>query len=452
MTRLSIIILAITTLLTLSACATSQVNHVNGNTREYEPNSNQAGDTNPMVLLDNHNNPIKTDVEIYATTGFEGNVAFVAQCIQRDQDNQCVETSIALMDQQGRLLNGFGEYYYPELITYNSNPAVLINIATDGVLRLYPSQESLVSIPDAGYKSVIFSDDRFLVEQDGLLGYIDRTGRLAILPSFVAAQPFEDGKAMVIDKNGKLGAMTVQGMFYPEKYACILDLNNEYKLDKSSLSKVANDHYYRYVNVGGSLIRFSEDKRIHTNHFYISTAYQDDSNTEFCTGGKWGVIDKDDNLIVPAEYENVQIGQFFHLGQNETGKYALINLKGERISEFVYDDIKVISDDDKIMESKYLVAKLGDNWGMVTADNKIVIPFEYEELGPESEEFIAFRKDKKWGFLNINGQEVYAPIYSEVKPFSSGRSEAILEGAPTNLYRDESIRNVWMERERLMNK
>ena len=299
---------------------------------------------------------------------------------------------------------------------------------------MYPSEQDAISIPKAGYKSVIFSDDRFLIEQGDLLGFIDRSGKLAILPSFIAAQTFIDGKALVVDKNGKLGTITADGMFYPEKFSCMLQLNQD----------------YRFVNVGGQLARMADDIRINDKTFYHATSYHPDSESDFCLGGKWGIIDNQDRIVIPPEYENIQLGKYYHLGINEEGKFALIALDGKRLSNFIFEEIQAIADETGIIESEYLVAKHNGKWGVVRPNGEIVLPFEHEQLGPESEGFIAFRQGSKWGFMDLTGKVIFAPIYSEVQPFSSGRSQAILEGAPTNLYRDDTTRDVWLERDRLM--
>lgn len=66
------------------------------------------------------------------------------------------------------------------------------------------------------------------------------------------------------------------------------------------------------------------------------------------------------------------------------------------------------------------VVKLYDKYGVITPDDEIIIPFEYDFIiGYAEEKFCAY-KDKKWGFIDINNNVVIDFVYEDADSFSGG--------------------------------
>ena len=66
------------------------------------------------------------------------------------------------------------------------------------------------------------------------------------------------------------------------------------------------------------------------------------------------------------------------------------------------------------------VAKLYDKYGVIDANENIIIPFEYDYIFDYSEEKFAACKQDKWGYIDINNNTVIDFVYSDAWSFSEG--------------------------------
>ena len=116
--------------------------------------------------------------------------------------------------------------------------------------------------------------------------------------------------------------------------------------------------------------------------------------------GKYGVIDKDNNFIIPPIYD--------YLGDLYDGAFEVYDEKDNR---FVID----------ITGSVFLKSKESDGlYGYVDYDENVVIPFQYENAADFSEGLAAVKKNGKWGYINKKGEVVI--------PFRWGHADLFSEG------------------------
>lgn len=410
-----------------------------------------------------------------AASGFVENVSFVSKCMDRNVDGQCTYSGIAMMDATGHLLNRFGEYNYPEIEISETEDGAIHYVSLAGTVERFPmwhgySPNALLT------KETIFSDDRLMIEQGGLYGFVDRTGRAIIAPRFMAAENFKNGEARVFSDQG-FGHIDLFGKFYPDKEACI----------------VAYDDMFKRINIGGSIVNYSKDLRADSS-LYISeslkTAHsQRPDADQICIGGKWGLVNFENKVIVPPEFDKIEkdvdsqmiwvsdsdrnvigiysvdgteilapkypaaiLGEYFYIVKNAEGKFAVFNTKGKPVTEFEYDawlSKTRESSHGEYLLSESVVLKKGMNWGVLAADGHVIVPFEYEELTAESEELIGYRKGKRWGVIDTSNREILSPIYGSVGLFEDGRATAELAGDQIYIYRDDGTRNAWLEKARL---
>ena len=64
----------------------------------------------------------------------------------------------------------------------------------------------------ADYRLISYSDGVFLLEKDGLYGYLDHTGRWIVQPALTAAEPFKEGLGVIRDASGRAGAVDRAGV------------------------------------------------------------------------------------------------------------------------------------------------------------------------------------------------------------------------------------------------
>jgi hypothetical protein len=94
------------------------------------------------------------------------------------------------------------------------------------------------------------------------------------------------------------------------------------------------------------------------------------------SGGKSGLIDKDQKIILPIEYDQ------------------LVEL-----------------------DKKKILAKKNDKWGLIRANNKILIPFDYDSIRIEQNNLIGFINHKGWLLLDSVGDNKTRKIYDLLTEF-----------------------------------
>lgn len=128
-------------------------------------------------------------------------------------------------------------------------------------------------------------------------------------------------------------------------------------------------------------------------------------------------------------------------------KRALLNNKGEFLTDFIYDDISDGSEEGFFeverdgkhghidMQGKEVIPCIYDEgwhfregvaaeclngkWGMIDCFNNTVIPFEYEELRYCNSNMISARKNGKCGLINKNNEVIIDFIYDDIINFGT---------------------------------
>lgn len=177
---------------------------------------------------------------------------------------------------------------------------------------------------------------------------------------------------------------------------------------------------------------------------------------------KWGYVDKNHNIVIPFEYENLRtygsaIGAeflfngsfrgtagYFRNGETiarKNGNMGFINTNNEIVFPFLYKEINSATDDYLCVSHDKL------KYGLVNFKNEIILPFIYDRLsitdnddyvcfGEKSDEIIAnydrenrqlldFQDDKllKFGIVNLKGEIIVPAVsYSEIKNINNRKA------------------------------
>ena len=163
---------------------------------------------------------------------------------------------------------------------------------------------------------------------------------------------------------------------------------------------------YGVVNEDGTVYIPVEYDRIEFTNEY--GAYED--NVYKCEkNGKWGLVSSTNGTLLPCEYSSLSnkgngIWQTF-----KSGKYGYIQLNRlSSITTFIpciYESLGDYSSD------SYIHATLKGKKGMIDSKNKIIIPFEYSNVGnpchtSNGYSIIWVEKDGKLGIYNDDGKEL----------------------------------------------
>lgn len=129
---------------------------------------------------------------------------------------------------------------------------------------------------------------------------------------------------------------------------------------------------------------------------------------------KEGVIDSNFNVVIEPQYntvepylynENLMIYQPFKEGETTYYRPAILDLKGNIVLDFKYDDLTVIS-----LEPFLLIAETNNKCGVINLKDEVIIPFEYEDLKlckKENNIYLIARKSfSNFGIIDINNNIV----------------------------------------------
>lgn len=188
-------------------------------------------------------------------------------------------------------------------------------------------------------------------------------------------------------------------------YSNIGDYNNGLYIVRKDNDEEGT-YAYGVVNEGGTVYIPVEYDRIEFTNEY--GAYED--NVYKCEkNGKWGLVSSTNGTLLPCEYSSLSnkgngIWQTF-----KSGKYGYIQLN--RLSSIttlipcIYESLGDYSSD------SYIHATLKGKKGMIDSKNKIIIPFEYSNVGnpchtSNGYSIIWVEKDGKLGIYNDDGKEL----------------------------------------------
>lgn len=285
------------------------------------------------------------------------------------------------------------------------------------------------------------------------IGFVDKTGKTVIKPKYEYATMFMNGLSRVVESKSS-------------------DDFNVYFIDKQGnvvIKMKRNGDLVGLIDASDNTIIPCKFDEIGTyDHGYVITK---GTNNRY---GVWNIIDKKE--VITPSYDNIldlydeRIGEKIFLNDSiiivENGdKYGAINTDGKEIApcEYDYAEIKkgllVVNkktgvldhlngiydkDGNEILPCEYEVEEVGDNYILAHKDNgnsdvisylfdrkgnKIMKQDGYQRIRPFSEGMAARAKEyDKFGFYDINGNEMIAPIYEDAKSFNEGLAPVKLNG------------------------
>ncbi len=163
---------------------------------------------------------------------------------------------------------------------------------------------------------------------------------------------------------------------------------------------------------------------------------------------KFGVIDKNDNIIIDFNYDYLEFSSNSKLIlAAKENKYGFINIKNEEVIPFKYDNALpfteglaavfingkcgYISENGKniiplyydycysFSKDKAAVKKAG-RWGYITPQNTISLPFTFEKANPFYLNYATVKEEGKWYIINSTGSKIKELNAEDIFPFIKG--------------------------------
>ena len=236
------------------------------------------------------------------------------------------------------------------------------------------------------YLLVIISVPAVMAEP---FGYIDKTGKLVIDLHKYKVSFFNNKFFIAFPESFHCGRALIEFTYYASKFS---------------------DEISRFIDKSGNFIpgefygafSFSENR----------AAVQPEKN------GKWGYIDLDGKLIIPAIYDKVESFKNGQVIVQLNNKYGLIDLNGKSLIPCMYDEVKAFSEG-------LANVKINEKWGYIDINNNIIIKAQFKAAAPFHEGLAAVQLvSNKLGYINKNGKLEFETNYHFLYSFSEGLAAA----------------------------
>ena len=104
------------------------------------------------------------------------------------------------------------------------------------------------------------------------------------------------------------------------------------------------------------------------------------------------------------------------------GKYGLINKAGEIVIEPKYDLLEALEN------PEYVKAAVGDDFGVLNVNGKVVVPIEYDYVGKMSDDMIVVSKEGHFGCFDKDGNLAVPLEYDEIREYVGGMARFRYKG------------------------
>lgn len=123
---------------------------------------------------------------------------------------------------------------------------------------------------------------------------------------------------------------------------------------------------------------------------------------------KWGLINKQGELVLPPEYSAIdEFDEYGYAVMQRNGMVGLLNEAGREVLAARYDDIKVLDHD------LIAVMDLGE-WMVINLEGETILDKGYTKVEVWRGDYLAFQQNGKWGVVTKHGQQVVPPRFDEV--------------------------------------
>ncbi|MEM9847235.1 MAG: WG repeat-containing protein [Bacteroidota bacterium] len=144
-----------------------------------------------------------------------------------------------------------------------------------------------------------------------------------------------------------------------------------------------------------------------------------------CQDCAWGYIDTLGVMVINTQYEAVKhYSNGFALAK-QNGKWGMVNQKDKIIVPFQFDEIDFLEhSNNKILK----VHRQSYRYGLMDTLGHIAVDALYEDIGIFSENRLAVKQEGRWGFTNTNGKLIIPCRFQQVHAFSNGLAAAKKDG------------------------
>ncbi len=317
-------------------------------------------------------------------------------------------------------------FVYPEI--YDGDNGVFCVRQENGYWRLMREQN--IPVDDHGYELLSsFQEGRIAAKANGKWGFLDYDGNFAVPAVYEEVRPFSDGLAPV-RKNGQWGFADTEGNeVIPPRFQGIVCGFRE------GIAAVQQGKKTAFIDRSGNTVFTKDISAVLPFQNGIAEVRKTKKHLNVLSSILYGIglgmghigLPPDDILqknekrgyinaqgkdIVPTKYDAVQTCHDGVIVVKKGSHWGAFDTDGQRILEFKYDALRNFHDG-------LAAARQGNEWSLIDKQGnvKLTFPSFVQDVGEYGMGMIPFKKNSRWGYMNLQGEIVIEPVYTNVQPF-----------------------------------
>lgn len=267
------------------------------------------------------------------------------------------------------------------------------------------------------------------VQKGHFYGAVNQNGKELVPIIFTDIIENDFGGVMVFQKDGKWGTYTPQGntaapflyqniVFGADRYG-IFQRNDKWGYMDSDGEEMippqytvahlmANDR--AAVQMGEKWAIINREGRFKTNFIYDEVEDFEHFQSKVLYKGNYGLVDTAGKWLLSPMYQNIfrHVG-LFHAQKND--KWGFIDINDKVIIPFEYENNDIGS---LWIKDGLICAKKNGKWGCFNHLGEVVVPFEYDNVASFYTKLGPLYKNGKWGFVDNTGKIVVPFIYDDL--------------------------------------
>ena len=308
---------------------------------------------------------------------------------------------------------------------------------------------------------------RYPVQVNGLAGFIDEAGRMAVEPQFEELGAFIEGRSAA-RRDGRWGFVDAEGQWRVQPVYRRVEPFSE------GVARVLDEVGWALIDADGTLL---------THRSYADLLPMNGGRAAFKTPadapekGRWGLLDPTGAEVVAAVFDGALTYSQGLLPAQRYRKFLVFRIErrwgyadagGAWAIEPRYTSARPFSDSLALVTNGragrfirpdgsaafdvpsqvvfpfrqgFARFAVDGRWGFIDGTGAPVVEPRYEAAGDFADGLAAVRELGRWGYIDAIGREVIRPRFDRVEPFNGPLARVALEGRVA--YIDREGRTVW---------
>lgn len=222
--------------------------------------------------------------------------------------------------------------------------------------------------------------------------------------------------SMVVKQEGKYGLTDSLGeeLVSPE-------YDMAYPYSEDGLALVQKDGKYLYIDEDGQT-------RLVVDEIYSNPGMMESDRTAVSMNGMYGYLDEKLEPVTEFIWEELTLISDGMGAAKKDGKWALVNKNGKEKTEYLYEDVIRDLYGFCSRQGRVFVKEQG-TYRVVNKKGEAVSDLVFENARCFSDDgYAAVCNDGKWGFVNTDGELMIDYQYEDARSFHNGFAEVCMQG------------------------